>query len=192
MYWPPNLSSTHAICASFCNVFSGFGERTWCYLPENYKTLWHGHNRRHNAKSSRLNVRSSHWQQIESGAQLEGIKRWLVVLCPYVGRGEKLASLEVVINLSVNGSFKSQTLSQRRGELLPRREVWMLKLSLSGPVIYSETLPLEEHNGPCLRSSDPPDYSRLLSREMPIGFFFCCTINKMPSFEQKRHFSPTW
>lgn len=52
---------------------------------------------------------------MESWAQLEGAKLWLIVLCPYVAGSEKLAALKVAINLSVNGSFKIQKLRQLGG-----------------------------------------------------------------------------
>lgn len=49
---------------------------------------WHAHNRLwHNVKSSQPNVRGSHFQQIESGVQLEKVKLWLITVCEYRWRG---------------------------------------------------------------------------------------------------------
>lgn len=76
------LSFLFLFFCSVCSAFEG-GHSPW-----NDDTLWRGHNRLwHNVKSSQPNVRSSHCQQIESWAQLEGEKLWLIAVCPYRWKG---------------------------------------------------------------------------------------------------------
>lgn len=71
----------------FLQCLEWLWKRTQCYLSRN-NTLWRGHNCLwHNVKSSQLNVASSHCQQIESWAQLEGAKLWLIVVRPYRWKG---------------------------------------------------------------------------------------------------------